>query len=288
MLTIARELDEGYSEREIARKFEQPVSWVSERLDWLRSEVALQQGFLPLSDEEYEDLKFSIEQYGVKAPIVISAPAEGNWRLLDGKHRWTASEELGKTEIPAVFLDDLSEQEEHDLAIMLNVARRHLTADKKRDIVRSELKRDWNRSDRWIGRVSGVDGKTVAAIRERMREEDVTLEAPVTQKEVEEFEHFQHPEEVQKDLLRNLRTTKNEEMPVEPKTEVRKDPRGHEHVVSTEPKPSSVAVLEAPEKPPAGEKIKLGYAVIPANVLAGEMVDVWFDGVYYTLVPSRD
>lgn len=289
MLTLAKDLDEGYSEREIARKFEQHVSWVSERLDWLRNEVALQTGFLPLTDEEYQSLKDSIEEYGVRSPVIISAPPDRKWKLLDGRHRWSASLECGRTDIPVVFLDNLSEQEEHDLSVMLNVARRHLRIDQKRDIVRSELKRDWGRSDRWIAKVSGVSPPTVAAVRGEMRAEDETLALPVQDEEAEAFDRYQHPEPVQKPLASKTAQPSGEvKRPLTSEPEFRRGADDKLYPVKPRVEPTAKQEVLPPEKPEAGTKIKLGYVVIPDGVLPGETVEIWYDGTYYMLVASRD
>ena len=50
----------------------------------------------------------------------------------------------------------------------LNILRRHLTQDQKRELIRDQVKETPADSDRKIGRALGVDGKTVAAVRQEM------------------------------------------------------------------------------------------------------------------------
>lgn len=166
-LLIGEDMTDGYKPKEIADALGQPSSWVSERLEELRSEIVLNSGhFLPLTDAEYQSLTESIREYGVRTPVII-----GEHQLIDGRHRWMISQELNLKEIPAVFLFGLSKEEEHDIAVAVNSARRHLNRAQKRSIIRSELKRDWSRSSRQIAAICGVSGPTVEDVRAEMRRE---------------------------------------------------------------------------------------------------------------------
>ena len=75
----------------------------------------------PLSAEEYESLKQSIKQNGLWVPIIVNSQGV----ILDGHHRFKASQELGiepKT-VTNDFPDKLHEQ---IFVIDLNLQRRHL------------------------------------------------------------------------------------------------------------------------------------------------------------------
>ena len=115
----------------------------------------------PLAEAEYGALKASIAAgYDPAHPVVL----DENGTVLDGHHRQQACAELGIT-APAVVLPGLTEDQKHDYAVRANLACRHLSQEQKRDLIRAELDRDPARSDREIGRLCGVDHKTVGAVR---------------------------------------------------------------------------------------------------------------------------
>ena len=160
-------MTEGYKQSEIAEELGQKPSWVSERLSALRDSYLLQQNlFFPLADQEYQALRDSITEHGVTAPIIIGEHIP----LVDGRHRLLISEELGRTEIPAVFLTGLTAEAERELAISLNTARRQLNRAQKRTLVESELMRDPARSDRRIATICGVHWDTVGVVRSEIAE----------------------------------------------------------------------------------------------------------------------
>lgn len=171
-LLIGERMTEGYRPNEIAEKLGRPQSWVAERLDELRSEITLDSGgFLPLNPNEFDSLKESIKEFGVRSPVLI-----GEHQLIDGRHRWLISQELGLEEIPAQFIFGLTADQEHDIAVAVNSARRHLNRHQKKMIIRGELKRNWSRSSRQIGAICGVSSHTVEAVRAAMREEAAAAE----------------------------------------------------------------------------------------------------------------
>ncbi len=99
------------------------MSWVSQRLQELRDELTLAAGrFFPLTPTEYDALRQSIADDGVLNPILIGE----HIACLDGYHRCTISLELGLTEIPAVFVSGKSAEEEYELSLALNTARRQI------------------------------------------------------------------------------------------------------------------------------------------------------------------
>jgi hypothetical protein len=173
-LLLADEMSDGYNLTTLANELGLSPSSASALLSELKNELELQSGPLfPLSEPDYEQLKESIAQEGVRVPVII-----GERGLIDGRHRWRASLELGLREIPAIFLPNLSPEEEHDVAIAVNTLRRHLTRDQKNALVRAELQRDWSRSDRRIAAVCGVSHPTVAGIRFKVRQEEEAEPTP--------------------------------------------------------------------------------------------------------------
>jgi hypothetical protein len=164
-VVIGDEMPDGYSLTMLAKELGRTPSWVSGRLDELRSEILLNSGyFLPLTDAEFDNLRENIKEFGVQTPILI-----GEHQLIDGRHRWLISVELGLTDIPAQFILGKTAQYEHDLGVGVNTARRHLSRKQKETIIRAELQRDWSRSSRTIAAMCGVSFPTVESIRAKMR-----------------------------------------------------------------------------------------------------------------------
>lgn len=184
-------MPEGYNLTEIATSLGRTPSWVSERLNELRSELLLQTGlFFPLTDQEYEALHDSIERHGIQSPIILGEHIP----LVDGRHRLLIAEELGLDDVPSIWLQGLDPEQERELAIALNAARRQLNRTQRRKIVEAELMRNPTRSDRWIASIAGVSHPTVAAIRAEIvhhqrLERESTMESsstePLTEKVLE-------------------------------------------------------------------------------------------------------
>ncbi len=123
------------------------------------------QSMPPLSDDEYDALKADIATRGVLVPIEVDETGA----ILDGHHRHRACTELG-IDPPTVVRPGLTEAEKHEHALRLNLARRHLTQSQRRDLIRQELERDPDRSDRAIARLVGASHPTVAAVRREINE----------------------------------------------------------------------------------------------------------------------
>lgn len=114
----------------------------------------------PLSGEEYAALRADIETHGVRVPVDV----DEHGHVLDGHHRQQIAAELG-INCPVRVVAGLTEEEKRHHAVAVNAHRRQLTRAQRRDLVVAELERDPARSDRAIGRIVGVDHKTVGAIR---------------------------------------------------------------------------------------------------------------------------
>ena len=166
-ILIGDKIPDGYKLNEIARELGVSPSWVSQRLDELRNELLLSAGhFLPLSDTEYAALRDSIAEHGQRVPILV-----GTSGLLDGKHRLLILRELGIQEALVEFVTGFTPDEEHQIALAVNAARRMLTRAQTEQLVRHELERDWNRSSRQIAAACGVSHPTVETIRQAVRAE---------------------------------------------------------------------------------------------------------------------
>lgn len=81
----------------------------------------------PLSESDYNTLKDDISERGLIVPIVID---EQN-NIIDGHNRLRIAAELGLTEIPFDIRLNLSEEEKRQLALDLNLHRRHLDKEQR-------------------------------------------------------------------------------------------------------------------------------------------------------------
>ena len=117
-----------------------------------------------LTAEEYSELKKDILERGVMIPIEFDE--FGN--ILDGHHRLKICQELGIKNYPKVIRAGMSESEKITHARKLNIARRHLTSEQKRGLIREQLKETPEKSDRQIAQALGVSHPTVAAQRREL------------------------------------------------------------------------------------------------------------------------
>ena len=117
-----------------------------------------------LTLEEYAELKADIAERGVMIPIEYDEL--GN--VLDGYHRLKICGELGIKDYPRVIRSGMTETEKLTHARKLNIARRHLTGEQKRWLIREQLKETPEQSDRQIAKALGVTHPTVATQRREL------------------------------------------------------------------------------------------------------------------------
>jgi len=108
-----------------------------------------------LTEEEFEALKADIAERGVQVPVEYDE--DGN--ILDGHHRVRACQELGIKDWPRIVRVGLSEEEKIEHILSLNLNRRQLTREQKREIAKQLRERGW--SFRRIARVLAVGTETV-------------------------------------------------------------------------------------------------------------------------------
>jgi DNA modification methylase/ParB-like chromosome segregation protein Spo0J len=130
----------------------------------------------PLPDEDFQALKRSIREHGLMIPIV----RDEYGTIIDGGHRQRAIDELRAEgvqvhDLPYDLRYGLSEDAKRILARQMNLARRHLSVEQRRQVIEQQLRETPQLSDRKIGRSLHVDGKTVGAVRAQMEE---TAEIP--------------------------------------------------------------------------------------------------------------
>lgn len=113
-----------------------------------------------LSPDQYDALKSEIEANGIVVPIIL----DQHGRIIDGHNRKQIADELGIV-CPSEVRHVVDDAEAENLAVVLNCARRHLSREQVRYIVRNEIKRCPDDSDRAIARRVGCSPSTVGSVR---------------------------------------------------------------------------------------------------------------------------
>lgn len=127
----------------------------------------------PLATEERAELESDIRTHGITVPVLVTDENE----VIDGHNRLQIAVALGLTEVPVVVVSGLTAVQKHDRAVALNLRRRHLTREQRREIVARRLKADPALSNNAIAAALNVDDKTVASVR---RDLEATSEIPKT------------------------------------------------------------------------------------------------------------
>jgi hypothetical protein len=115
----------------------------------------------PLSKEEYAALKADIEIHGVLVPVEYDE--DGN--ILDGHHRVQACKELGKTDWPRMVRSGLDDAGKRQHARRLNMARRHLNQEQRRDLIAAFLRDHPDWANNRVAAEFGVHNETVDTVR---------------------------------------------------------------------------------------------------------------------------
>ena len=122
--------------------------------------------FLPrLSDDEYTSLEKSIREHGIQVPIVV----DENGSVIDGHHRKEIADRLGLP-CPRNTAGDLDETGKRTLACSLNLDRRHLNREQKREVIAKSLTADPQLSDRQHAERVGASPTTVGNLRSTLEE----------------------------------------------------------------------------------------------------------------------
>src|SRR5262249_44403621 len=97
-------------------------------------------------------------------------------KILDGRNRYRAAKEAGYKFKPTDFTD-FTGPDPRAFVINTNAHRRHLTTAQKQDLIKRLLKDNPSASDRQIAKQPGVKHRSVAAVRDKLRDKgDVQLE----------------------------------------------------------------------------------------------------------------
>jgi hypothetical protein len=144
--------------------------------------------FPMLDGGDLEDLAKDIAANGLRQPVMFIRDDDGNLVLLDGRNRIEALQLLGAIKVRngklvsanvgdafafnkwqrVIYRDECGDP--YAYVTSLNLHRRHLTMEQKRAVIAKMLAANPEMSDRRIGKVAHVDGKTVAGIRTDMEE----------------------------------------------------------------------------------------------------------------------
>ena len=120
----------------------------------------------PLPPDQYEALRANIGVNGVLVPILVDSDGLHR-RIIDGNYRKRIADELGY-DCPEIVQAGLDEDEKRTLARALNLARRQLDRDQKRQLIADQLRETQDRTNRWIGKMLGVHHATVASVRQEL------------------------------------------------------------------------------------------------------------------------
>lgn len=113
-----------------------------------------------MSSGEFIELQRDIKKHGQRMQIILY---EG--MILDGRHRYAACRGIGVTPSTIEFKGDAAAAA--NLVLSMNLRRRHLSPQQRRDLVEDILKLNPAASDRSIAKSAKVDHKTVAAVRRK-------------------------------------------------------------------------------------------------------------------------
>lgn len=119
----------------------------------------------PLSDDEYQALRADIEINGIQVPIVT----DEDGLIIDGHNRKAIAAELG-IPCPTTILTHLTSDEKTDRAFTLNLARRQLSREQRRQVIRRSLELNPELSNREHAKRCSTSHPTVAAVRREMDE----------------------------------------------------------------------------------------------------------------------
>jgi predicted transcriptional regulator len=109
----------------------------------------------PLTEEEYAALRADIRMHGILVPVIT----DQDDLVLDGIHRCRIADELG-IEPPVSQMGQMSEERKMHLAVGLNMRRRHLDAERRRELVR-KLHEEQGLTVRKIAEITGWSKSTV-------------------------------------------------------------------------------------------------------------------------------
>jgi hypothetical protein len=149
--------------------------------DFLRVHPAAEL-FPMMAPAEIKDLADDIKVQGLRHAIVLWRDADGEYSLLDGRNRLDAWEAAGLN-VPegaeailrtmnATLLDATEKIDPYDYVVSINLHRRHLTGEQKRDVIAILIKLKPEMSDRQIAKMVGASPTTAGDVRRELVKAD--------------------------------------------------------------------------------------------------------------------
>ena len=120
----------------------------------------------PLPPDQAEGLQANIAVNGILVPILVDSDGADRG-IIDGNFRKQTADELNY-DCPEIVLPNLEEAEKRTLARALNLARRQLNTEQKRELIADQLRETPDKSLRWIAKMLGVHHTTVSSVRTEM------------------------------------------------------------------------------------------------------------------------
>src|SRR5262245_22903210 len=128
--------------------------------------------FPMMKGAEFDALVEDIREHGLITSCVLLEDRNGNVVLLDGRNRLDALELLGddiSLNDPVLFKREMAWFDDpYALAISLNIHRRHLTAEQRRELIARVIASTPERSDRQIAATVKASPTTVGTVRAEM------------------------------------------------------------------------------------------------------------------------
>jgi hypothetical protein len=122
-----------------------------------------------LDQEELIQLGDNIKKSGLKYRAVVEETADG-WRLCDGRNRLDAVEAVG---LDVVFDESMFEKlpagtNAEEYIASVNLFRRHLTIEKRRELIEELLIADPTKSDRQVAKETGFSNTHIGNVRKKL------------------------------------------------------------------------------------------------------------------------
>jgi site-specific DNA-methyltransferase (adenine-specific) len=115
----------------------------------------------PLTADDLAELTDDIRARGGLVPVVVTDQDE----VLDGQHRLGIAAKLLLPLVPLDVKPGLTYDQKRELAVNLNLHRRHLSREQKRELIARRLKENPDWSNNRVASLLNVDDKTVKKVR---------------------------------------------------------------------------------------------------------------------------
>ena len=117
-----------------------------------------------IEGEEFDALVEDISVRGLLVPIMLH-----QGKILDGRNRYNAAKRAGYKFTQRDFRELSSGLDPEGYVISTNIHRRQLSNKQKREVIGKLIEAKPDASDRAIAKLASVDNKTVASVRDELR-----------------------------------------------------------------------------------------------------------------------